>query len=203
MTYGFRFLLSIFLLGSFFLGLEAQAQIQWDEPLVLPKRLRRKDRQVVSFSGKTEAYALVRIKDDRLKVYWADGSTHWAKMPQKDRGQFPVQAHDDGRFSFFLYLPIAAVEIPVEVKTDKGWESVPLTFKVPDPRVKGVLEDMEEGLKALDEQGRSTEDHQNEESPYGKAPLGNQGLRVKTRGGHQDQEMINLSLWLGAGVFFF
>jgi hypothetical protein len=132
--------------------LQAEARIQWQEPRVVPEKLKRKNRRVVRFSGRTEPGALVRIQKNKIKLFFDTGKTRWANIPQKNKVQFPMTADGDGQFSFELYLPMSAVEIPVQVKYSKRWRLETLNFRVPDTGKARAFRAMEKSFQASDDE---------------------------------------------------
>lgn len=134
---------------------EAQAQVEWSEPEVVPEKLVRNNRRVLRFRGSTEPGGQIRIRKNRVKLYLDSGKSRWAQIPQKNSIQFPVVADGNGEFTFDLYLPTVAVEIPVEVYKGGKWIPYSLNFRVPD---EGAAND----FQAVEESFRATEDEPSE-----------------------------------------
>ncbi len=189
----------ILLLSLMTSATSAWARIRWDEPEVVPEKLARSDRRVVRFSGTLTEGALIRIRKNRLMIYPFDGRARLAQIPQKNRVQFPVVANKSGRFSFDLYLPTFAVEIPLEIKERRGaWRSHTLNFKVPDSGKADDFQAIEESFKAQDERmDKATMDY----DFYTRKQ--DQGLLIQDRGGKKGYDKSAIEVWGGLGFSYF
>jgi hypothetical protein len=181
-----------------FMVLKANAKVEWNEPEVVPEKLVRKNRRVLRFSGVTNPSAQIRIRKDRLKLYLDNGKSRLAKIPQKNRVQFPVVADGDGSFTFDLYIPTVAVEIPVEVKTDNVWQPYTLNFRVPDSGAANDFQAIEESFKDQDER---MERPGRDENFYSRKS--DQGQLIRDRGGKIGYEKSNIIAWGGLGLSYF
>lgn len=177
---------------------KAEAKIEWNEPEVVPEKLVRKNRRVLRFSGITTPGAQVRIRKNRLKLYLDNGKIRLAKIPQKNRIQFPVVADRDGAFAFDLYLPTVAVEIPIEMRIKKRWKPYTLNFRVPDEGTANDFQAIEESFKAQDARMESLDRSDNYYSRKN-----DQGMLIQDRGGKKGYEKSSLQAWGGLGLSYF
>jgi len=176
----------------------AWARIRWDEPEVVPENLTRSDRRVVRFSGTLTEGALIRIRKNRLKIYPSNSEARLAQIPQKNRVQFPVVANKSGRFSFDLYLPIFAVEIPLEIKERRGrWRTQTLNFNVPDSGKADDFQAIEESFKAQDDRmDKATMDY----DFYSRKQ--DQGMLIQDRSGKKGYDKSSIEVWGGLGFSY-
>lgn len=182
----------------FLLVSKAEARIEWSEPEVVPEKLVRRNRRVLRFSGVTEPGAQVRIRKNRIKLYLDNGKTRLAKIPQKNKIQFPVVADQDGSFSFDLYLPTIAVEIPIESKQGGAWKTQTLNFRVPDAGVANDFQAIEESFQDQDARMQTLERTDNYYSrKY------DQGMVVRDRHGRARFTRTKLRGWGGLGLSYF
>ena len=184
------------LLFSFF---QAEAKVQWDEPEVVPEKLVRKNRRVLRFSGQTNPNALIRIRGNRIKLYLDTGKVRKARIPKKNRKQFPVQADSNGFFSFDLYLPTIAVELPIEIKVGKRWRPYDLNFRVPDKGKANEFEAIEKSFMAQEDDGESGLDKS--DNYYSRK--NDRGLVVSDRDGNSPADNSKVAVWGGLGLSYF
>ncbi|MCB0378771.1 MAG: hypothetical protein KDD33_09785 [Bdellovibrionales bacterium] len=130
-----------------FMALPALAQVEWNEPEVVPEKLMRHNRRVLRFTGVTKPGAQLRVRNNKVKVYLDGGDSRWSNIPQKNRIQFPVVADDSGEFSFDLYLPTSAVEIPIEIYKEGKWVPYTLNFRVPMEGAANDFQAVEESFR--------------------------------------------------------
>lgn len=188
----------ILLLSLMTSATSAWARIRWDEPEVVPEDLARSDRRVVRFSGTLTPGALIRIRKNRLKIYPSNGQARLAQIPQKNRVQFPVVADKSGQFSFDLYLPTFAVEIPLEIKERRrAWRSQTLNFKVPESGKADDFQAIEESFRAQDHRmDKATMDY----DFYTRKQ--DQGLLIQDRGGKKGYDKSAIEVWGGLGFSY-
>lgn len=144
--------LGIFILSMVLLSSEALAavNIRWEQPEVIPEALVRPNRRVLRFSGVTKPGTQVRVRDNKVKMIFSGGTIRWAHIPKKHRVQFPVIASETGFFSFDLYLPTTAVEIPLEIFSEGRWKPYAFSFDVPNEGQADRF-DFKESFKIRDE----------------------------------------------------
>jgi hypothetical protein len=140
--------------------IQAQAAvIQWNQPEVVQEKLARQNRRVLQFSGTAPAGTQLRIRDNKVKMIFSKSNIRWARIPQKHRVQFPVIASDTGYFSFQLYLPTTAVEIPMEIFKGGKWVPYRLSFEVPESGAADEFKFVEDSFKTRrDEENAKVED---------------------------------------------
>lgn len=189
---------SLIVLALFFLNSSAWAGIQWSEPEVVPERLVRPHRRVLRFSGVTSPGAMLRIRNNQIKLFLNTGKVRNAQIPQKNKIQFPVAADGDGQFTFDLYLPTVAVEIPVEVKEAEAWRLHTLNFRVPDAGAANDFQAIEESFR---DSGMAVEKVDSSEGYYTRS--GDQGQIIKDRLGKEGFDESRLKVWGGAGISYF
>lgn len=177
---------------------KADARVEWNEPEVVPEKLVRKNRRVLRFSGTTRPGAQVRIRKNTLKLYLANGKIRNSKIPQKNRIQFPVVADEDGQFSFDLYLPTIAVQIPVQVRHKKRWKTYALNFRVPDEGAADDFQATEESFRASDEK---VERLDKDENYYSRK--NDQGMYIQDRHGKRKKQDKSFEYWGGLGLSYF
>jgi len=127
------------------------AVIQWNQPEVVQEKLTRDNRRVLQFSGTAPAGTQLRVRDNKVKMIFSKKNIRWARIPQKNRVQFPVIASDTGYFSFQLYLPTVAVEIPLEIFKGGKWVPYRLSFEVPKAGAAEEFKFVEESFKSSHE----------------------------------------------------
>lgn len=150
----------ILFLLSLFLTTESHAQnLQWNQPEVVVEKLARENRRVLRFSGTAKAGTQLRVRENKVKMIFNAKKIKWARIPQKHRVQFPVIASDTGYFSFELYLPTVAVEIPLELFKGGKWVPYRFSFEVPDRGAADEFKFVEESFKVRkDEEGAQIEE---------------------------------------------
>lgn len=183
----------------FLVAWNSNAQVKWNEPEVVPEKLTRKNRRVLRFSGTTKPETQVRIRRNRIKLYLDNGKSRWAKIPQKNRVQFPVQTDGDGEFSFELYLPTVAVELPVEVRTKKGWVPYNLNFRVPNSGKANNFEAVKRSFMANDDD--SGVDLDKSDNYY--SAKNDKGMLIRDREGRELYKNSKIEAWGGLGFSFF
>jgi hypothetical protein len=149
-----------FIFLTLFSTAESSAQnIQWNQPEVVAEKLARDNRRVLHFSGTAKAGTQLRVRENKVKMIFNAKKIRWARIPQKHRVQFPVIASDTGYFSFRLYLPTVAVEIPLEIFRGGKWVPYRFSFEVPDTGSADDFKFVEESFKIRkDEDGAKIED---------------------------------------------
>jgi hypothetical protein len=194
-----RLIAIVILLSLSLTSVTALARIRWQEPEVVPEKLTRRDRRVIRFSGETRPGALIRVRKNRVKMYPHDGEPRLAQIPQKNRVQFPVSSGDSGSFTFDLYLPTWAVEIPLEVKERGGqWTPYTLNFRVPEEGKADDFQAIEESFKAQDERmDRAEMDY----SFYSRKE--DRGQVILDRMGEKASPPSPVEVWAGAGISYF
>jgi hypothetical protein len=194
-----RLIAIVILLSLSLTSVTALARIRWQEPEVVPEKLTRRDRRVIRFSGETRPGALIRVRKNRVKMYPQDGEPRLAQLPQKNRVQFPVSSGDSGSFTFDLYLPTWAVEIPLEVKERGGqWTPYTLNFRVPEEGKADDFQAIEESFKAQDERmDRAEMDY----SFYSRKE--DRGQVILDRMGEKASPPSPVEVWAGAGISYF
>jgi len=189
--------ISLFLL-IFSSGAYAQ-QINWNTPEVVPEQLARENRRVLRFSGVTKEGTQIRVRDNKVKMIFGGKRVRWARIPQKHRSQFPVAAGESGYFSFELYLPTTAVEIPLEVLRNGKWVPYRFSFEVPQ---EGQAEDfrfIEESFKIRkDEENVKVEDFLSE---YDKQE--DVGQVVNDRGEWKSWTTGKVMAWASLGFMYY
>lgn len=178
----------------------AQAKVDWDEPEVVPEKLVRKNRRVLRFSGKTNPNSLIRIRENRIKLFLDTGRTRMARIPSKNRKQFPVKADVDGYFTFDLYLPTVAVELPIEIKVGKKWRPYDLNFRVPDKGKASEFEAVEKSFMAQDDEGGESGLDKSDNYYSSK---NDRGLVVNDRDGKEAYEDSKIQIFGGLGLSYF
>lgn len=151
----------VFLFLFFFIfSFNSYAQkIDWNQPEVVPEKLQRNNRRVLLFSGVTRQGTQIRIRDNKVKMIFSSSNVRWARIPQKHRVQFPVIANETGYFSFHLYLPTTAVEIPLEIFSKGKWIPYRFSFEVPTTGQAEDFKFIEESYKIRrDEENVKVED---------------------------------------------
>ncbi len=187
-----------FLFAVLMVSYPTLAQVSWSEPEVLKIRLRKPNRRIVRFSGKTKPNAVVRIRNNKIKLYLDNGKARVVQIPQKDKVQFPITASGDGRFAFQLYLPTTAIEIPVQVKANKKWRTSPYRYRVPGSGYADDFRATEESFRATDQKISRIERKDNYYSrKYDKGMVIGDG-----RGGKEVKDS-NIQAWVGIGVSYF
>lgn len=177
---------------------QANAKVEWNEPEVVPEKLVRPGRRVLRFSGSTSPKAQLRIRKDSLKLYLANGKTRISKIPQKNVIQFPVVADGNGDFTFDLYLPTVAVEIPLEVKSDNKWVPYTLNFRVPDAGAANDFQAIEESFTDREQEVQSLDIDENYYTRKN-----DQGMLIRDRGGKAGYQDSNIHAWGGLGISYF
>ncbi len=177
---------------------ESQAKVTWSQPEVVPEKLVRKNRRVLRFTGQTTPGAVVRIKGNRLKMFLDSGQTRWAKIPQKNRAQFPVDVDSSGVFTFDLYLPTIAVEIPIQVKENKKWRTFTLNFRVPQ---KGRANDFEAEERSYMARDGDVEGIDQSDNYYSRK--NDQGQLIQDRLGKKGYDDSSLKVWGALGFSYF
>lgn len=176
----------------------ANAKVEWNEPEVVPEKLVRKNRRVLRFSGVAAPGAQIRIRKDRLKLFSENGKAQIAKIPQKNVIQFPVVADGNGEFTFDLYLPTVAVEIPIEVKAEDKWVPYTLNFRVPDAGAANDFQAIEESFTDQDDEGTRLDMDDNHYTR-----TGDQGMLIRDRGGKEGYDDSTIHAWGGLGLSYF
>lgn len=183
-----------------FSSLEASAAvgINWNQPEVVPEKLMRNKRRVMQFSGTATPGMQLRIRDNKVKMIFSKKNIRWARIPQKHRVQFPVIASDTGYFSFQLYLPTTAVEIPFEVFRSGKWMPYRLSFEVPEAGAAEEFRFTEESFKVRrDEENVKVEDFLSE---YDKTE--DMGQVVNDRGDWKSWTTGKILVWGSLGVVY-
>ena len=185
-----------FLVLLFFLiCIPAQAQVEWNEPEVVPERLMRNKRRVLRFSGVTKPGAQIRIRKNKIKLYLETGKVRWASIPQKNAVQFPVVSDKNGEFTFDLYLPTIAVMIPVEIYRKGKWRPYNLNFRVPD---EGAADDFQAVAESFEGSDDNLSGIDKSENYYSRQA--DKGRYAKRDRNPNDPGRIEV--WGGAGVAF-
>ncbi len=179
---------------------ETQAAVTWSEPEVVPEKLVRKNRRVLRFTGQTEPGARVRIRNNKIKLYLETGGTRWARIPQKHTVQFPLTVDSSGFFTFDLYLPTVAVEIPIQVMENKVWKTTNLNFRVPDSGKANDFAAMEESFKDHGDQGGMTGIEKDDNYYSSKR---DQGQIIQDRLGKKGYDDSRFKVWGGIGISYF
>ncbi len=195
MNFAVRCLLLIFL---FFFSIPSFAQVRWSEPKVVKVRLRKANRKVIRFTGKTKPNAVVRIRKNKVKLYLDNGKSRWADIPQKDRVQFPMTAGSDGSFSFQLYLPTTAVEIPVQVKSGKRWRLATVNYRVEGGAYASDLRATEESFRATDDEISQVE---RKDNYYSRKH--DRGMVIQDGKGGGVYKESKIEGWAGIGLSYF
>ncbi|MEM7645579.1 MAG: hypothetical protein AAF203_01605 [Pseudomonadota bacterium] len=190
-----------FLILSFF-SVAANARVDWNEPEVVPEKLTRKNRRVLRFSGRTSPNSKLRIKNNNIKLYLDSGKVRWAKIPAKNRNQFPLVADDRGLFIFDLYLPTIAVELPIQIKEKKKWRNYNLNFRVPKKGIANEFEAIEESFMANDDEEEKTLAEIDKEDGYYSSKE-DRGRVLRDRSGRVIKSNSNLQVWGGLGISYF
>ncbi len=174
------------------------AQVRWKEPQVLKVRLRKAHRKIVRFAGKTKPNAVVRIRSNKIKLYLDSGQSRWVEIPQKDRVQFPMTADGKGEFSFQLYLPTTAIEIPVQVKANSKWLLTNINYRVPGGGFADDFRATEASFRATDEKISRLDQDDNYYSRKN-----DKGMIIQDRGGKEGYDNSKLEAWAGLGFSYF
>jgi hypothetical protein len=141
----------------------------------------------------------LRIRDNKVKMIFGKGNVRWARIPQKHRAQFPVIASDTGYFSFQLYLPTTAVEIPLELFKGGKWIPYRLSFDVPEAGAAEEFKFAEESFKTRrDDDGAKVEDFLSE---YDKQE--DLGQVVNDRGEWKSWATGKIQLWGALGFMYY
>lgn len=188
-------MMRLLFIGLLFCCNMAQA-VEFNEPEVVPEGLVRANRRVLRFSGSAEPGAQLRVKEGKIKIMFPSGQSKIAALPQKNKNQFPLVAHDSGEFSFDLYLPTASVVIPVEVYRNGGWVTYNLNVKVPAEGAAYDFQAIEETIG----QGKADPDDD------GSKPVEeNVDPLYKDKTGNARDEVITgvFDAWLGLGLNYF
>lgn len=173
--------------------------ILWNQPEVIPEKLARNNRRVLRLTGTTTPGMQIRIRDNKVKMIFNKSRVRWARIPQKHRVQFPLIASDTGYFSFELYLPTTAVEVPIEIYRNGKWIPYRFSFDVPQ---EGAAEDfkfVEESFKVRkDEDNVKVEDFLSE---YDKTE--DVGQVVNDRGEWKSWSTGKVMVWGSLGFMYY
>lgn len=190
------------LIFCLFFAFSAQSMaqmIQWNQPEVVPEKLARANRRVLLLSGTAKPGTQIRIRDNKVKMYFPENRVRWARIPQKHRVQFPVIANEKGYFSFNLYLPTTGVEIPLEIFKGGKWVPYRFSFEVPQDGTAEDFKFIEDSYKVHDdEQNIKVEDFLGE---YDKKQ--DQGLIVGDRDEWKSWVTGKVLFWGSLGLSYY
>lgn len=173
--------------------------IDWNQPEVVSEKLTRENRRVLRFSGTATPGTQIRVRDNKVKMIFSSTNIRWARLPKKHRVQFPVIASETGYFSFDLYLPTTAVEIPLEVFKNGKWVPYKFSFDVPQEGTADTFEFIEDSFKyKKDEENVNVDDFLAE---YDKSA--DQGQVVNDRGEWKSWATGKVFVWGGLGGSYY